>query len=186
MKIADYFAGVGVKTLTPHEIDPSVSNGHEFQGIKAPEAFLGTPAAGEKFPAKYLYLSDGEPPLRVDSSATWYDCRLRDPKRNAEGRILYPAEVEDLVFKAKVGDTLFVCLTRERGLMLLLCPQGSDIERQLLWLFGLQLKSRGTDILALPSGAGADIGFAGRYILDLVEVEVEINEASWLDGLVVT
>ena len=43
--LAEHFSGVGVKTLSGTELDPLVSNGHEFQGTKPLQAFLGLPTS---------------------------------------------------------------------------------------------------------------------------------------------
>ena len=32
-KLSDFFKGVVLKKLTPTEVDPSVSHGHEYQGV---------------------------------------------------------------------------------------------------------------------------------------------------------
>lgn len=179
--LSDYFIGVGVKTLRGTEVDVRVSNGHELQGVDDFRAFLGMPSEKKKFPARYIWLSDDEPPHRIDLTATWYDSRAKDPSRSAEYRLYYPAKVNDLVYRAKAGDSLFLCQTKEGILLALFCASGSSIEQQLLWLFGLQLIEgfaiRQKD---LRDGQVKSLDFAARYILDLIGIEVITTEEEWL------
>src|SRR5690349_7492853 len=48
--LSDYFTGVGTKTLRGTEVDPSVSHGHELQGVDDFRAFLGTPSEKTRIP----------------------------------------------------------------------------------------------------------------------------------------
>lgn len=58
--LSSYFKGVCVKRLSATESDPTVSHGHEFQGVRAFVDLFGKPSGGEKIarPTKYVYLSD--------------------------------------------------------------------------------------------------------------------------------
>lgn len=182
--LADHFIGVGVKRLSGTEVDPAVSNGHEFQGTRLLQDFLGLPDAKESIPARYIWLTDEEAPEALDSTATWYDARANQPKRKPEPRLLYTAEAEPIVYRARDGDSLFVCLTRERRLLFLICRSGSDIERQLLWLFGLQPPETGFSHAGFEGEAGGQLSFAARQVLDAIGVEVDVADARWLDVLV--
>ncbi|CAN7654081.1 type II restriction endonuclease [Rhizobium sp. LjRoot254] len=183
--LSDYFIGVGVKSLRGTEVDTRVSNGHELQGVDSFRVFLGTPSESVKIPVSYIWLSDDTPPERMDLTATWYDCRANDKKRTAEYRLYYPAKVNNLVYRAKTGDTLFLCQSKEGPLLALFCARGSSIEQQLLWLFGLQLVE-GFDIRQndLRDSRSRVLGLAARYILDLIGIEVISTEDTWLDLLV--
>ncbi|MFJ6024942.1 type II restriction endonuclease [Brevundimonas sp. NPDC092305] len=181
--LADHFIGVGVKRLSSTEVDPQVSNGHEFQGTRVLQAFLGMPVAKHVISTRYLWLTDEEAPETLDSTATWYDSRINQPHRNPEPRLLYTAEAEPIVYRARDGDSLFVCLTRERHLLVLICRSGSDIERQLLWLFGLQAPVKGFAQAEFEGEAGGQLSFAARKILDEIGVEVEVADDNWLDLL---
>lgn len=73
--LSEYFAGVGAKTLTGTEVDPKVSNGHEFQGVDSFRAFLGIPDEKTSVPVNWVWLSDEEAPLVLPLPGTWYDSR---------------------------------------------------------------------------------------------------------------
>lgn len=181
--LADHFVGAGVKRLSGTEVDPAVSNGHEFQGTRVLQAFLGTPVTREVIPTRYIWLTDEDAPETVESTATWYDSRLNQPKRAPEPRLVYTAEAEPIVYRARDGDALFVCLTRDRRLLVLICRSGSDIERQLHWLFGLRTPASGFAQAGFEGEAGGQLSFAARQILDEIGVEVEVADDRWLNLL---
>ena len=182
--LSDYFEGVGVKVLRGTEIDPNVSHGHELQGIDDFRAVLGTPSAKTTLPVSYVWLSDDEEPQRLDLSGTWYDSRRQKADRSPEYRLYYPAAVNNVVRRAKGGDTLFLCKPKIGPLLALMCQAGSSIEQQLLWLFGLRLtqdfKIQQTD---LRRDTGRSLDLTARYILELIGVEVVATEDEWLERL---
>jgi hypothetical protein len=85
--ISDHFAGVGVKVLKGTEVDPAVSHGHELQGVSDFRVFMGTPTEKTTLPVSYVWLSDDEPPVRLDLTGTWYDSRRGQPHREPEYRL---------------------------------------------------------------------------------------------------
>ncbi|HST91629.1 MAG TPA: type II restriction endonuclease [Brevundimonas sp.] len=181
--LADYFSGVGTKRLSGTEVDPRVSNGHEFQGTRVLQAFLGLPSEPRSIPCTYMWLTDEEPPMRLDGSATWYDARANQPHRKAEPRLLYTAEAEPVVYQASENDTLFVCLGRTEKLLILLCRSGSDIEQQLVWLFGLGSPTAKFEQRDLRDQQGSRLDFAARQVLDAIEIEVDVADDIWLDRI---
>lgn len=182
--LSGYFAGVGVKSLKATEIDPGTSNGHEFQGVKLFQAFLGVPTEKRRFEATYVWLSDDDEALSVEDIVTWYDSRRGQGHREPEPRFYYPAKAEFVVYRATPGDVLFVCLGKNGRLTFLLCRSGSTIERQLLWLFGLKIAGDELVGRALEPLADVAIGPAARYVLDLVGVDASPVDTSWLDKLI--
>lgn len=184
--LSGYFIGAGAKILRGTEVDPTVSRGHEFQGVDIFRAFVGTPDEREKIPVTYLWMDDEqEAPLRLELTGTWYNSRQNQPHRSPEYRLYYPAAAESVVYRAKAGDTLFLCMTAERKVLAILCPSGSSAEQKLLWLFGLQL----TDDYALTQrdiagDGGRDIDIAARFILDELGIEAEEPEPDALGQLV--
>lgn len=181
--LADFFSGVGVKTLSGTELDPRVSNGHEFQGTKTLQSFLGLPSAPQRLSCTYMWLTDEEAPARFDGTATWYDSRANQPHRNPEPRLLYTAESEGVVRTAVAGDSLFVCLRKDRRLLILLCRSGSDIEQQLLWLFGLTPPTTKLVQRDFRQTPGLRLDFAARQVLEAIEIEVPISHEQWLDPI---
>ena len=68
-----HFRGFAWKQLTPHEVDPGVSNGHEFQGVGRLRTILGTDEA-ERLPTTYVLLHDESDDVEVLSAwSKWYD-----------------------------------------------------------------------------------------------------------------
>lgn len=182
--LSDYFEGVGVKVLRSTEIDPTVSNGHEFQGIDDFQTFLGTPSEKTKLRVSYVWLSDDDEPQSQDDTGTWYDGRRQKMGRSPEYRLYYPARVESIIRHAREGDTLFLCKPRSGPLLALMCQAGSSIEQQLLWLFGLQppedFQLRQND---LRHTTGRSLDLTARYILELIGVEVVATGDEWLERL---
>lgn len=181
--LSEYFAGVGVKTVTGTEVDPAVSRGHEFQGVDTFRAFLGTPAEKTRVPVKWVWLSDEEPPLVLSLEGTWYDSRRGKSHRGAEYRLYYPAAAEEVVYRSREGDTLFLCMARDGQLLALLCAAGSSIEQQLLWLFGLDVAGRDLFQRDLREESGRALDIAARHVLELIDVEVELADEDWLERL---
>ncbi|WP_339913461.1 type II restriction endonuclease [uncultured Brevundimonas sp.] len=181
--LSTYFAGVGVKSLSATEIDPTVSRGHELQGVDAIQAFLGVPVDKRRIQARYFWLSDDEDPLTFEGDVTWYDSRKGKVDRVPEPRLYYPKASEPIVYRAKPGDTLFVCLGRDETITFLFCGVGTTIEKQLLWLFGLQVG--GGDIVEKDFRGGADVelGLSARYILGLIGIDARIEDDDWLARL---
>ncbi len=133
----EYFSGFAWKRLTAHEVDPSVSNGHEFQGVGRLQDILGKENRVE-FPATYILLSDDdEPPEVVLSTATWYDSRTNQPDRSAEWRLYYPAEAAVVQSRMSTGDLMVIGVTQQRELVILLAKSGSEREGELRVLFGI-------------------------------------------------
>lgn len=182
--LSDYFVGVGAKVLKGTEVDPAVSRGHELQGVNDFRAFLGSPTEKTKLPVSYIWLSDDEAPERLDLAGTWYDSRRGQKHREPEYRLYYPAAAESIVYRAKAGDTLFLCQPKDGPLLALMCRHGSSIEQQLLWLFGLGLSQDNTiSQQDLREQSGRTLDLTARYILDLIEIEVISTEEEWLERL---
>jgi hypothetical protein len=185
--LSDYFIGAGVKVLKGTEVDPEVSHGHELQGINAFREFLGASAQGDELPVTYVWLSDEEAPQSLPLTGTWYDSRRNQPHRSPEYRFYYPGAAESVVYRAKAGDTLFLCQPKTGPLLAFFCASGSSIEQQLLFLFGLK-PPEGSTISQTEIGAGNDraLDYISRYILELIGIEVVETEDSLLDKLLAT
>lgn len=195
MKWGDFrslFRGIAWKRLTPHEVDPSVSNGHEFQGVGKLRSLIGTEKR-DRLPTTYVLLHDDNEPDVLELWSSWYDARANDPTRSAEWRLYYPAEAGAIQAKMAAGDLLVVAVTQQENLLVLLARSGSDRERELEVLFGIRedsneklqvrsfdapldidfttvvlLEQLGLSLPALPVGDGADVV---REIVDLLETD---------------
>src|SRR5690625_4439523 len=118
------YAGFGWKRLSSHEIDPKVSNGHEFQGVKALGELLGYEKLRE-IPTNYYLIEDdpeGNPVVAdyIESHSSWYDSRERDAKRSAEWRLYYPAAAGRIQVRCRVGDLMVIGRRRNGSLSVLL------------------------------------------------------------------
>lgn len=135
--LADYFDGFGYKRLKPVEIDPDVSNEHEFNGISQFKKLFGTEKI--KFQTKAMYLSDDEENITEDDiELTWYDARERHPSRT-EYRLYYQSSI--CIDKASEGDLLIICKNKDNTITMFIAKKGSTIENQLAWLLGISLVS---------------------------------------------
>lgn len=137
MKLADVFRKVAAKRLSKVEIDKSVSNQHEFNGVQGLKEIFGTQSS--RFPVKGIYLNDSDDmefpdgALLEEGYVTWYDSRENQPHRSAEYRLYY--SLTHFLQDASENDLLIVGFDNEQ-VWLIVAEQGSTIESQLLWLFG--------------------------------------------------
>lgn len=174
-----YFLGFGAKRLSEVEVSSEVSNQHELNGITDFKDIFGT----EKliFSTKYLYLSDSEESVILDSGTlTWYDARENHPTRT-EFRLYYTSN--DVITKATAGDLIVVCKVSPSELFVIVAPQGSTSERQILWLFGLGEIGNSFIVKDLADHK-VEIGFAGNLIISSLGIEVEDTTTDYLEELV--
>jgi hypothetical protein len=135
--LRDHFKGVARKRLTAHEVDPAVSNGHEFQGVNGLREILGSDER-RGMSAVYFLLDDDDSKTEVlPSSASWYDSRANQPHRSAEWRLYYPADAGALQAKLAKNDLMVIAVPNEGPIAILLANKGSSSEIRLLRLFGL-------------------------------------------------
>jgi len=177
-RISEYFRGVGVKRLSPVEIEPNDSNQHEFNGTAGFKGFFGTEK--RRFQGRFIYMSDEDSePIQADGNLTWYDARKRDPVRT-EFRLYYTNNV--VIEKAAAGDLLVIGWVSENKLLIIVAAAGSTLEQQLLWLFKLdQVQSKFT--FEDFSTDRRELGFAGKYILSELGIEAEEQAPDYLTEL---
>lgn len=161
---SDLFVGIAWKRLTATEVDPKVSNGHEFQGVATFRKLFDTDER-RRFEATYMLLSDDdESPTTIRSFAQWYDSRERQTHRAPEWRLYYPSEAGQIQSRMRAGDLMVLAFTRLGELVVLLAHAGSTRETQLETLFGL-----GDPEVAMQSrrfGSDASIDFISTAILE--------------------
>ncbi|MDE2937162.1 MAG: type II restriction endonuclease [Chloroflexota bacterium] len=112
--------------------------------------------------------------------ATYYDARANNPDRAAEYRLYYPANPVTEAMGA--GDALFLAMHNKGTLYFVAAPRGSNSEQQLSWLFGVRPSNR-FDARKIET-SGPTLGFAGRFILEDLGVEIEEPDGDRLDGIV--
>lgn len=133
---------VAMKRLAEVEVSPGTSNQHEFNGVGALRALLGTPAGGVlRFDdIDWVLLRDDGDHVRERHGLTWYDSRFSDPGRSAEWRLYY----QDGPTSAEPGDLLLLIRREIDGaLAVVVAPAGSTWERQVVAIFGNSLDPGG-------------------------------------------
>lgn len=179
--LTDYFEGAAVKTLSMVDATPSGSNQHEVGTTKSMrEEFLGTEKI--KFDATYVWLDDNEQAISHDGFATHYDSRENNPTRPAEWRLYYTGNPVTELMNA--GDSLFLAKRKnENRLVFIVTQPDSTVEKQLLWLFGLQRPGDRFQSIEL-SGKEGEIDFASQLIFDELGIEYEIEAVDKLDEII--
>ena len=131
--LSQYFTGIGAKRLSDVEVKPDVSNQHEFNGIGDFRNIFGTDKIN--FQGHFIYLTDDEEQIIEDScNLTWYDARKNHETRT-EYRLYYSSN--PVIETAITGDLVIIGRTGDNELAIIVAPQDSTSEQQLLWLFGL-------------------------------------------------
>lgn len=186
--LSDIFEGAGAKYLTEVEINPALSNQHEFQGVGAFRRFLGTSTEKVSFPARFFWLDDKEESelLSIESFCTWSDVRASNPNRSPEFHLYYSAESEPIVHKAVAGDLLIVAKTNLQDLVVIICPSGTTIERQLLWLFGLKPAEGSSAAKSIGPDGNIDLSFGARSILEILGIPFNVPQSDAFEELLAT
>lgn len=178
--LSDHFTGVAAKRLTAVEADTAVSNQHEFNGVTALRALLGS----EKFEqrqSRFIWLGGERESISDDAPVTWYDARERHPTRT-EWRLYFKSNA--VMEAAAAGDLLVVGRRPDGDVMFLVAPQGSTLENQIAWLFGLE-GELGAGFRYEGFGGEHDRGldFVSNYVLEEIGIEPEEPEVERLDRI---
>ena len=188
--LSDHFEGVAVKRLAAVDADATLSNQHEVTGSKPLIRILGEidrnfPNGGEdhRFFATYIWLGAEQEALSEEGRLSWYDSRRRNLARSPEWRLYYQDNAVTEMMQP--GDVLFLARRPGDHLLFIITPEGSTIQSQLLWLFGIEnepgFEFESREIM--PDSA-AEVDFAARYILDELGIDAEEPEAAKLDELI--
>lgn len=189
--LSDYFSGIGAKRLTDVEVSPSRSHQHEFNGISEFKRIFGSEKIS--FQAKYIYLHDDEEQVLSDNGTlTWYDAREGHPTRS-EYRLYYTENT--VLNKAEAGDLIVICKKNSDELFIIVAPEGSTSESQVLWLFGLDEGESGFNIAGNDKQLSlrfvvkelkkdkTELSVGGKYILSELGIEVQDEAPDFLDDL---
>lgn len=179
--LSKYFKGIVAKKLSEVEVDPQVSNQHEFNGINEFKSILGS--GKSTYEGIFIYITDNEETiLKEVGSLTWYNARENHPKRN-EFRLYY--STTQIIKKANAGDFLLIGLTHDDKLAVVIAPRGSTAEQQLLWLF--EIGEIGNKFIFRDiSSNDIKLNFAGKYILNSLGFEIDEAEPDFLDLILTT
>lgn len=178
--LSQYFESVAAKKLSAVEADPGKSHQHEFNGTKELQSVLGKCGAKQQFPAIFLWFGSENEGISSDGSVTWYDARLNHPTRS-ECRLYFPTtDVSEL---AREGDVMFIAKRTDGTVMIIITANGSTIENQLFWLFGLDTPTGTLFEYTEIEKTDVEVDFAVRFILEELGIEAEEPEADKLDEL---
>lgn len=174
--LSDYFSGVAAKRLSAVEADRARSNQHEFNGDEGLQHLFGE--ARREVAADFIYLDDSGEPATEGGSLTWYDARLKHPKRS-EFRLYFTTT--SVSQRAAEGDLLVVAL-RKNGNALVLVAQGeSTTANQVLWLFGFDAATHpGFSVRQAMETERDQLGFVSRFILEQIGVATERVDDAYL------
>lgn len=178
--LSEHFEGVVAKRLSAVEANPGKSNQHEFNGVKELKKMLGEKRLTD-YPTRFLWIGNENEGFSEDSSVTWYDAREYHPART-EYRLYF--KKNPVMELAGEGDLLIVAKRHGDELMIIVVPQNSTVENQLLWLFGIASPA-GTryEYRDFENDSDTRVDFAARFILDELGIEFEEPEADRLDSL---
>ena len=179
--LSQYFAGVASKRLRAVEVDPSVSNQHEFNGVNGLRSILGD-AEPLTLNARFIYLSDeDEAPVTADCTVCWYDSRREQTHRAAEYRLYFPSS--PVMELAREADLLVVGKRPDGSLLIIIAAAESTYENQLRWLFGL---SDGSARYHIQTEADTDrikLDYTARLILEQLGIEIQETDEGYLDEI---
>ena len=83
----------------------------------------------------------------------------------------------------KEGDSFFVATRRDGSTMVIITPEGSTIESQLAWLFGIKGNNEFFEATEVTEDESFRLDFAARYILDEIGIDAEEPQADVLDAI---
>jgi hypothetical protein len=178
--LSDYFEGAAVKRLSAVEADPKRSHQHEFAGGHLRKIFGDEDRLN--FPARFIWMSDEQEGISEDGALSWYDSRRNNPNRSPEYRLYYFEN--SITAMMNEGDSFFVASRRDGTAMVIITPQGSTIENQLTWLFGIDNQTElEFQARTIPQNESSRLDFAARYVLDELGIDAEEPEADALDAI---
>jgi hypothetical protein len=188
--LSDYFTGVGAKRLTDVEVSSEKSHQHEFNGISEFKKIFGSEKIN--FTARYIYLHDDEEKIFSDNGIlTWYDAREGHATRT-EYRLYYSEN--NVLNKAETGDLIVICKKSIDELFIIIAPESSSSENQLLWLFGLneskgEFKTGNKDQLPLNfvvkdlAEEKNILSFGDKFILNELGIDIQESTQNYLENL---
>lgn len=173
--LSEYFSGVAAKRLSVVEADPKKSNQHEINGVKTLRTLLGDNRI-DQMPSLFMYFGDSEDKsVMADGFLTWYDARENIPYRSAEYRLYFPTtSVTEMM---QEGDLLLVAKKTDGSILMIAVQNGSTVENQLLWLFGIAEVERNfiKREYQVPQEDIA-LNFASKTILEELGIDVDVEE----------
>lgn len=180
--LSDHFIRIAAKRLAAVEADTRRSNQHEFNGVEALRNVLG-PEEFRNRPARFIWLGGENEGVTDTAPVSWYDSRRNQPRRSAEWRLYFKANaVMDL---ASERDLLVIGLRADGEILFIVAPEGSTLENQIAWLFGLDGELGGGFRFADYEGRNdRGLDFVSNFVLEELGIEPAEPEADRLDRIV--
>jgi hypothetical protein len=186
--LTQVFCTFAWKRITAVEVDPTASNGHEFNSSSHLREILGTRTRSCKadtgIPSRFFYFADEDDEATEASACmSWYDSRANHARRT-EWRLYYTDNsVIGREGRAREGDFLIVAFTpHNETATVLVAESGSTCESQLRWLFGItdeaSLKFETAEV-----GAGQVVDMARARILEAAGVVLPAIDDSLLERM---
>lgn len=179
--LSDHFTGIVAKRLSAVEADTERSHQHEFNGTGQLRQLLGGERI-DRMMARFIWLGGENEGITDDAPVTWYDARERHPTRS-EWRLYFQSNA--VTEAASAGDLLVVARRPGGDLMFIIAPNGSTLENQIAWLFGLDHGlGAGFRYEGFEGAADRGLDFVSNYVLEEIGIEPEEPEADRLDEII--
>lgn len=178
--LSEYFKGVVSKTLSAVEVDMSVSNQHEYNGVSALKKIFGTER--KTFEAQFIYLNDEDSEPVTDSGfLTWYDARENHPTRS-EFRMYFTSTAVSAI--ASAGDMIFICLKTDLSVVVILAKGKSTICNQLKWLFDIKDTNSPSRFAIRADFSHEQLNFVSKTILEQIGISIKYSEEFYLADMI--
>lgn len=180
--LSDHFVRIAAKRLAAVEADTRRSNQHEFNGVEALRNVLG-PEDFRNRPARFIWLGGENEGVTDTAPVSWYDSRRNQPHRSPEWRLYFKANA--VMELASERDLLVIGLRADGEILFIVAPEGSTLENQIAWLFGLDGELGGGFRFADYEGRNdRGLDFVANYVLEELGIEPAEPEADRLDRIV--
>lgn len=178
-RIDEEFSGFGWKRLSAHEINPKVSNGHEFQGVKALSHLFGETKRLE-VPTVYYLIGDddeGKPTVIevIVSTSSWYDSRENQPHRSAEWRLYYPSDAGLIQAKCHEGDLMVIGRRASGQIAVMLIEANTSAEVSIKNILGIgRVPERGRGNTRVIDPRSDDVGLSAAETLEFLASSTDL------------
>jgi len=179
--LKDHFPVYGYKKLAEVEVNPAKSNEHEFNGVAAFKRMFGPERRTIR--AHIVYLTDIEEDIIGDDiCVTWYNSRENHSTRN-EYRLYYQST--GCIDSAEAGDLMVIALNASNQLNIFIAREGDTIEKQLAWLFDIDLYRDVFNRFRIGEFSESDAdSFFTDLILERIGIEITTEEPTLLETLI--
>jgi hypothetical protein len=179
--LSDHFTGIVAKRLSAVEADTERSNQHEFNGTVQLRQLLGVERIDRRM-ARFIWLGGENEGITDDAPITWYDARESHPFRS-EWRLYFQSNA--VTEAASAGDLLVVARRPGGDLMFIVAPNGSTLQNQIAWLFGLDHGlGVGFRYEGFEGESDRGLDFVSNYVLEEIGIEPEEPDAERLDEII--